>query len=396
MKRIYLLIFIFFIMCPASFAQWDRTGGGSGTIDTTGTVNANEVAIFNDSDTLKALTESEFKSLFNIEAGTDFLAPDGDGSSLTGIVTGITAGDGIRVDNPDTATPDIHIDYDENTTDLEGTPIDPADVIAYMNSDDSDDIAKGLVSDLPFQTCPSEGCFEDGDKTIVDTAATTVTMSTVTTDANPYTLTPTPSYNIVIVPLDNANADNNAILMSEIGAATNETVYIVNTNSNTATFSDESGQQKVDGGYLELEQNNVAIATYNSAQSIWYIGPLIVDNLLLSPPPIISGDPDSLDDTLATNGTYLYYGGTIIYNAAGEATLDAFTLVGQTVAIEFYPSVAIIVNPDSGQTITLRGVALAQGEALINSSNYGMCVLTYIAENSIQAVCSANITEETP
>lgn len=112
--------------------------------------------------------------------------------------------------------------------------------------------------------------------------------------------------------------------------------------------------------------------------------------------PTISGDPDTLDDTLATNGNHLYDGGYIIYNAAGEATLDAFTAVGQTVSIKFYPSVAIIVNPDSAQTITKNGVALSQGEALINSSEFGLCVLTYLGSNSIDADCSASITEETP
>lgn len=112
-------------------------------------------------------------------------------------------------------------------------------------------------------------------------------------------------------------------------------------------------------------------------------------------PTVISGDPDSLDDTLSTNPK-LYDGGYIRYNAAGEATLDAFTTAGQNVSIQFYPSVAIIVNPNASQTITLNGVAIAQGEALINSSNFGMCVLTYLGTNSIDAVCGTDITEETP
>jgi hypothetical protein len=137
----------------------------------------------------------------------------------------------------------------------------------------------------------------------------------------------------------------------------------------------------------------------NSADSDVYIDGS-VDNVHLSDdaalPLVISGDPDSLDDTLATNGAKLYRGGYIRYNAAGEATLDAFTTAGQNVSIEFYPSVAIIVNPDAAQTITRNGVALAQGEALINSSEFGMCVLTYLGTNSIDAVCSSTITEETP
>jgi len=125
-----------------------------------------------------------------------------------------------------------------------------------------------------------------------------------------------------------------------------------------------------------------------------------VDNVHLSNdavlPVVISGDPDTLDDTLATNGAALYRGGYIRYNAAGEATIDAFTVAGQNVSILFYPSVAIIVNPNASQTITRNGVDLAQGEALINDSNYGLCVLTYLGSDAIDAQCSTDITEETP
>ena len=69
--------------------------------------------------------------------------------TILGDVTGLTAGDGVRVDNGTTATPDVHIDYDENTTDLEGTQVNPSDVLMYMDSSNSDDMARGLVSDLP-------------------------------------------------------------------------------------------------------------------------------------------------------------------------------------------------------------------------------------------------------
>lgn len=69
---------------------WERfhvsgEGGGTGTVDTTGTVNADEIAVFHDGDTLKALNEAEFKSAYNMEAGIDYLAPNGDGSNLTNV-----------------------------------------------------------------------------------------------------------------------------------------------------------------------------------------------------------------------------------------------------------------------------------------------------------------------
>jgi len=102
-----------------------------------------------------------------------------------GDVTGITAGDGIRVDNPDTATPDVHIDFDENTTNLESTAIATTDVLLYMNSDDSDDMARGLVSDLPFQAQDDElddiaGLTFADDKIILGTGAGTIAMADCT------------------------------------------------------------------------------------------------------------------------------------------------------------------------------------------------------------------------
>jgi hypothetical protein len=122
-----------------------------------------------------------------------------------------------------------------------------------------------------------------------------------------------------------------------------------------------------------------------------------VDNVHLSDDAAlaayIAGDPDSLDDTLSTNPK-LYRNGYIFYNAAGEATLDAFSTAGEAVSIEFVPSAAVIVNPNAAQTITLNGTALAQGEALINDSNWGLCVLFYAGSNSIRAACTSDIVQE--
>lgn len=49
-------------------------GAGSGTVDTTGVVNANEFAQFSDADTLRALTAGELKAAIDLEIGTDVLA----------------------------------------------------------------------------------------------------------------------------------------------------------------------------------------------------------------------------------------------------------------------------------------------------------------------------------
>jgi len=47
-----------------------------GAVDTTGTVNADEIAVFSDSDTIKALTEAEFKAAYSMESDVDVQAYD--------------------------------------------------------------------------------------------------------------------------------------------------------------------------------------------------------------------------------------------------------------------------------------------------------------------------------
>jgi hypothetical protein len=192
----------------------------AGTVDTTGTVNANEVAVFNDSNTLKALTEGEFKILFNFELGIDVQAYDIDLTTYAGIspsanvqsllgaanyaamrtalslvpgtdfygkaaedtwrssvsqvemdyldgvtsdiqtqingvaagdVTGIDGGDAVRVDDGATATPEVNVDMDENTTDLEGTVLEPDDVILIMDTSNADDMARHSVADIALE-----------------------------------------------------------------------------------------------------------------------------------------------------------------------------------------------------------------------------------------------------
>ena len=77
------------------------------------------------------------------------LAPQGD-------ITGIDAGDGIRIDDGSTATPEVNVEYTGTNNvvvkaaDAEGSSIATSDVIIYADSNDSDAVKRGLVSDLPF------------------------------------------------------------------------------------------------------------------------------------------------------------------------------------------------------------------------------------------------------
>jgi len=76
--------------------------------------------------------------------------------SATGDITGVDAGDGIRIDDGGTATPEVNVEYSGTNNvivkapDAEGTAINTADLIIYGDSSGSDAVKRGLVSDLPF------------------------------------------------------------------------------------------------------------------------------------------------------------------------------------------------------------------------------------------------------
>lgn len=84
---------------------------------------------------------------------------DGTGSWVTvpaGDVTGIDAGDGIRIDDGSTATPEVNVQYTGTNNvvvkaaNAEGSSIATGDLIMYADSSASDAVKRGLVSDLPF------------------------------------------------------------------------------------------------------------------------------------------------------------------------------------------------------------------------------------------------------
>ena len=124
-----------------------------------------------------------------------------------GDVTGIDAGAGIVVNDAATATPEVAVLYTgatnvvQSASDAEGSAIATDDVILYSDTNDSDAVKRGLVSDLPFststytkwivkdnQSSPVSSDIDSGDTLIV--AGGTVLNSAVSmTTGSPHTVT---------------------------------------------------------------------------------------------------------------------------------------------------------------------------------------------------------------
>jgi len=104
-------------------------------------------------------------------SASTFLRGDNQWASVPqGDVTGIDAGDGIRIDDGATSTPEVNVEYTGTNNFVvkaaneEGNSIETTDLIIYGDSDDSDAVKRGLVSDLPFTN-------NQGDITAVNTTS---------------------------------------------------------------------------------------------------------------------------------------------------------------------------------------------------------------------------------
>ena len=219
-------------------------------------------------------------------SSTRFLTKDNNWATVPqGDITGIDAGDGIRIDDGSTATPEVNVQYTGTNnvvvkaSDAEGDAIATGDLIIYADSSASDAVKRGLVSDLPFApsgtvsgvtsiatTSPIEGGTITGTGTISHAAqaqtnttpATTltyggtftalsanvgvnstghVTGQTLTTFTMPasvdtnYDLLTTNGSNPDLV-LDPSTGSNDIVNMN----GTSTTVSVTGSNTNTLTF----------------------------------------------------------------------------------------------------------------------------------------------------------------
>lgn len=131
--------------------------------------------------------------------------------------------------------------------------------------------------------------------TTVPAIATTVQFVTqsVTTDADPYTLTPTTGYENVRILLT-THADNVDLLLSETGASDMEIIRIVNLSTNTAILDDSAGVQVING-YIELEQYDSVTLQYQTNQ--WVLLSANVTNPYYNSVSLpYSDDPDLIID----------------------------------------------------------------------------------------------------
>ena len=219
-----------FEFCNANSGTPIVVGSATGTVDTTGTVNANEIPYFSDSDTLAAYTEAEFKAAYNLEAGTDYYsisaadaAFEGELDNSAGLLAALSdeTGTGVAVFSisPTLTTPNLGTPSAATLTNATGLPISTgvsglgANVATFLATPSSANLASALTDEtgsglavfatsptlttpnlgtpsainltnataLPATALPGSGTWDAGTMTI-DLGDTTLTIPTLTGD----------------------------------------------------------------------------------------------------------------------------------------------------------------------------------------------------------------------
>jgi len=157
-----------------------------------------------------------------------------------GTLTGIDAGAGIVINDSGTATPEVAVRYDGNAanviqsaTDAETTAIAASDVIIYSDSNDSDAVKRGLVSDLPYDSY-SSWTLSDGSTSQTIASGNTVTVATVADNAAKAGIEPVVSATDTLT----LNLDlSNIVGVTTIDGGNDEIVFYDSNNSQNAKIT---------------------------------------------------------------------------------------------------------------------------------------------------------------
>ncbi len=157
-----------------------------------------------------------------------------------GTLTAIDPGAGIVINDSGTATPEVAVKYAgatdnviQSATDAETTAIAGADVIIYSDSNASDIVKRGLVSDLPYDSY-SEWKLSDGTTTEAIQAGNTVTVATVADNAAKAGIEPVVSATDTLT----LNLDlSNIVGVTTIDGGNDEIVFYDSNNSQNAKIT---------------------------------------------------------------------------------------------------------------------------------------------------------------
>lgn len=343
----------------------------------------------------------------NVSAATKNAIRDKIETLGTGDITGITAGDAIRVDNGGTATPDVHVDFNENTTDLESTAIDPADVILYMDSDNADDMARGLISDLPFESADATILKEaDVDDTPID-GATVAPVSSNRMYDHENDADQHPEYAKESVVGTSLNADdlelNGAVLQTaaEIPHTdVDETItgnWVLKLLRLSPTTSEPDDEAVFDfiradndtwnplsvGGTVDY----LMICTAAGSPGT-YVG--LIDETgkwLISSIGTPTLEGDEMDDTSSPHTVIEAELKNKKWSNAGAGAAKTYTMLEHTTQDDWFLTILcedvqnIIIDPHANDTYTLNGTAAAQDENIVNEAcTAGESIVLYSTE----------------
>lgn len=163
-------------------------GGGTGTVDTSGSPVDNDVAVFTDSDTIEGLSESEFKTRFNLEIGVDVQAYSAnmDTDSTDDLALGELSTNAYRGDRGKTA-------YDHSQT-----AHAPAGAEANVQADweEADSGNDAYIANKPtIPTAPGDIGAEPADATILKDADIGSTVEAYRTQVAQFSFDPGAKYN---------------------------------------------------------------------------------------------------------------------------------------------------------------------------------------------------------
>jgi len=359
MKRLILIAALVLIPWQALAVELDADSNGYTDADKGGTNAATEQDPTVD-------TSAEIQAIIGagvyqapLVAGTDYLAPDGDGSGLSGVVLN-SLFNAYGIPYSDTDDTPAFLSITANTI--------PGRLAAGMAA---------LPVDATGDCAAGSACFGGHEHSTYEVATTyqAVTEATEGTDGNPatMTLTPTAGIGLHIVEITCEDPDGVVLTMSETGAVNLSRVLIIQASTPDISIADSAGVQEMSGTITLANAGENVMLEYSSAIAAWVqVGQPNVLSFSVSSINIQSGtingairpiNQASDTYTLGTNSTADSWG-TYFTNTDAAADGAAYTMESAVAGMHF------CLENDQGVTEVLS-VTPGTGDYLVKNGARG-------------------------